>query len=291
MLPRRLRKVEVSADQRPPTSPARPLLLGPTNSRHVRSFHRRAASRAIQSTLATRAGRVVKVVSTASCAPPNNGRPSAIISLRRPSCTSVAKNIQITHMHVGRKAPPSIKFARQCSQLQTPVCPEPLLCCTLRNGGQMNRVDGHTGRCERQRAKANGGGATKAHGTNGGQSWLHHGTVWLSMLHPPMDHFWIATRPVHSRSTGSEGTHDVGAQPWKTPHAATLVSRNQDHTPQCHGEVANTFRQCGPRWVFEPFHPHQTLPCITCRCQRHTLCLLPTQQLILATTGGARIME
>ena len=56
---RRRRKVEVSADQRPPTSPARTtnfaLLVGPTNSRYVRSFRRRAASRAIPSTLAARA--------------------------------------------------------------------------------------------------------------------------------------------------------------------------------------------------------------------------------------------
>ena len=114
---RRRRKVEVSADQRPPTSPTKTtnfaLLLGPTNSRYVRSvggppqeqFHRPS-----QPTLMSRNQcRVHCKLCPAEQreAFRNNFSAAPIVHLW-------CQDIQITHMHVGRNASASLT-ANSCA--------------------------------------------------------------------------------------------------------------------------------------------------------------------------------
>ena len=88
------RKIWVSLDQRPPTSPARTTnrarARGPTSSGYVRSFLRRARVRTAPSICAapgladpSQWSGETSVVSTASCIPPKRGKPSATISSRR----------------------------------------------------------------------------------------------------------------------------------------------------------------------------------------------------------------
>ena len=83
------RNLRASSDQRPPTSPAmttnRALRRGPTSSRCVLSLPRRAACNTASSSFAARGepsqcNGDTNVVSTASCAPPKRGSPSAKIS-------------------------------------------------------------------------------------------------------------------------------------------------------------------------------------------------------------------
>ena len=98
------------------------------------------------------------------------GRPSATTSNRRSSITFGARQKHLSTLwHLL-----PCKFGQRHSPGQNLVAQALLLCCMLRGGGQKNRADGHTGRCERQEAKANEGVGEAAH-----ERGLHQ-CVWNS---------------------------------------------------------------------------------------------------------------
>ena len=118
--------------QRRPHGPWR----GPCGSGHVRSFARLARARATPSLLAAPGlanhhnGGYTKVVSTASRAPPNNGKPSATISRRPSRGLGTAQSMSLTIWLVVTRAP-----------LAQHPCPG----TRFPGGGQRNPVDGHNG--------------------------------------------------------------------------------------------------------------------------------------------------
>ena len=130
-----LRNDTVSGDHRPPTSPgpaagthelgARDFLPPPHDQRH--SIDVGCVSLAEPS----RCKAETKVVSKASCAPPNNGRPSVTTSRWRPSWTSGALKSKSLTIH--NPASPTLQLQR-----------------ALRDGGQVRRLDGHIDKYERR---------------------------------------------------------------------------------------------------------------------------------------------
>ena len=119
-----------------------PFLGDRTNSGYVRSFLLLATASAAPSVSAV-PGRAdpsqcnveIKVVSTASCAPPNNGSPSAIISNRRASPGSCCQ-VHIADHDICRDPRTS---------LATYPCHYTFRTRRLLGGDLENRVDGHTG--------------------------------------------------------------------------------------------------------------------------------------------------
>ena len=158
-----------------------------------------------------------------------------------------------------------------------PVCPEPLLYCTLRWWAETNRVDGHTGRCEKHRAKANGRGATKTHGTNGVlvASWDGVATNAAPANGPLWDRnktCSFVAQPAQKELTM------LALNPGKRLMLPPSFRANQDHTAQMSRRGGRSpSDKCGPRWGFEPFHPPPNsalhhVPLL----KMHMLCLLPT---------------
>ena len=132
----------VSADHLPPTSLAKTTNLAlpcsPDSSGYARSFLRRALSRAAPSSPAHRACGVpsrrrgeTSVVSRATCAPWNNGNPSATTSRRRASTRSMGnKSKSLTMTFVVTLAPASRHTCRRALQSEPPTSQDTCLCAT-----------------------------------------------------------------------------------------------------------------------------------------------------------------
>ena len=130
----------VLADHLPSTSLAKTTNLAlpcsPDNSRYARSFLRRALSRAAPSSPAHRACGVpsrrrgeTSVMSRATCAPWNNGNPSATTSRRRGIDAVHGQQVQIPH-HDICLAPASRHKCGRALQSEPPTSQDPCLCAT-----------------------------------------------------------------------------------------------------------------------------------------------------------------
>ena len=134
-------RVGFSCPTSTPNTTKRLLALGPTSSGYRPSFRRRAASRATPGVCPARGLAVPSlrsaftfVVSTASWAPPDNGRPSATPSRRLPSASFINPKSN------SRTLPPPLdRLLRSHSQEQIPFCPESLPVHKQRGGGQIGR--------------------------------------------------------------------------------------------------------------------------------------------------------
>ena len=183
------------------------------------------------------------------------------------------QNVQITHMHVSRNASASLT-ANSCAnalKLQTPVCPEPLLYCTLRVAKRIEWTATRAG--ARDKGQRQMVAAQQKHTE---QKAVNPGCIMGRCGHQCCTRQWT--------TLGSQRGLFILAQPAlkELTMSALNPGRRLVLPPSfCATRIillnvstrwANTFGQCDPRWGFEPFHPHQTLPCITCRCQRCTRC-------------------
>ena len=102
----------------------------------------------------------------------------------------------------------------------------------LRGGGQKNREDGHTGRCERQEAKANEGVGEAAHERDLHQYVWNSSTVQQPTPLPKLDRFETSrelapVRPEKARLSLDGG----GVQHEKLPHVASLAALCQAPSP------------------------------------------------------------
>ena len=218
----KLMNCRASSDHRPdasiPKTTCRALARGPTSSGHLLSFRRLAAVKATPSTsaaplLAVPSPRRVltMVASIASCAPPNNGNPStATSSLRASTCPGPgpSKSRSLTKTFVVTRPPTSRQMRA--------------VALSRANGDdQRRRRSGHTGNCAQWEVKASGGGASRARGRLGHQTWWDGTSGMWTMLgntpEPWMPRSSWETDPSRGKIDGL----------WTRPCVATLSAHNQ----------------------------------------------------------------
>ena len=103
---------------------------------------------------------LIKVVSSANCAPPNSGSPSATISSRRASAGfGAARSMSRIITFVVTRAPPT----------RIHVFPKPPPLRILLGSDHENQVDGHTGSCAWKGAEGDADVVTTRHGRVQGQ--------------------------------------------------------------------------------------------------------------------------
>ena len=188
------------------------------------------------------------IVSTASCAPPNNGRPSAIISMRRPSCTSGAKiSKSRTYTLVETRAPLTANSCANALNCKPPSAQNP--CTTARWAVMAKRIEWTaTPASARDKEQKQMEAAQQKHTE---QMGVNPGCIMGRCGHQCYTRQWT--------TLGSQRGLFILAQ---------LAQKELT--------------------MSEPFHPHQTLPCITCRHHRCTRCASFPHQQPGTDHGGSR---
>ena len=166
-LPTDLKKDIVSADQRPPTSPAKTTSLalprGPTNSGYVRSFLLLLAAVNAAPAVPGRAVPSQCNEEIRSCRSPAVRLRTMATHQRRSPTVAHLQDLEPPSPYPGMtlvtRAPPSRQILAAALSTGKPLLPKtPALVVTT------NRVDGHTGSCERTAAKGDEDDVVKARG-------------------------------------------------------------------------------------------------------------------------------
>ena len=128
----------------------------------------------------------------------------------------------------------------------------------LRGGGQKNREDGHTGRCERQEAKANEGVGEAVHERNLHQYVWNSLTVQQPMPLPKLDRFETSRKLAPERPEKARLSLDGGGvQHEKLPHVASLAALCQAPSPLHHGLMQSRTLNAGPHAQCRAVRPMQ----------------------------------